>query len=216
MRTMPPKGFYVYHGGDTTLTAKGYKEIIYTTGERGGGNHKYCRCMGNVVMGGDNRLEWATLLWSCVPSVEELQANYTFYPTWEAVPSSFGFPVPPPDKVKALKTVKPPHQTKIRKEDVLMSIRNRSTGGEGLRVVIVDVMKGLSNYGFFFQSDVSGLVNNLNKQQDGVDDPTILKNGQHLVVIDMRGRNVIVRCEETGAQGEIFLCDLTQKCQKTA
>lgn len=209
MRIMPPKGFYVLR--DEILNAKGYKEIVYTTGERGGGGHKYCRCFGSVCLGDpDSVLEWATLLWSCVPTIEEIQQKYTFYASYEDIPQELGCPPLPIEAPKPVKLPKATHPTKIRKEDVV----------EGLRVVIVDVMKGLSNYGFFLQGTIMDQLVNIGLQAEGEDNSTILKNGQHLVVTRKthsrsgRGSYVTVRCEESGATGDIYLCDLTQKCQK--
>tara|TARA_R110000765_G_scaffold338826_1_gene429017 strand:- start:1210 stop:1515 length:306 start_codon:yes stop_codon:yes gene_type:complete len=94
-RTMPPKGFYVMKMGGhyDEMTKKGYMEAYYTTGVRGGGGHKYCRCMGDSMSGySDFTLTWGGLTWTCVPGIKPLNAHYDFYPTHSAIPASYGIP----------------------------------------------------------------------------------------------------------------------------
>lgn len=96
-RQMPTKGFYVIKENDI-LCSKGYKEAIYTSGVRGGGQHKFCRCLGDCVMGGGHELQWNTLLWSCVPSLKELTDDYDYYENFEDIPKHWEFPDFPLDK----------------------------------------------------------------------------------------------------------------------
>ena len=84
-RTMPKAGFYVRKkaGKFAKLYEKGMREVIYTTGQTGGGGHKYCRQFGNVFENvHDETPVWATLLWSCVPGIKRLEENYDYYPEW--------------------------------------------------------------------------------------------------------------------------------------
>lgn len=69
-REMPAKGFYVY---ENVLTGQNV-DVVYTTGQRGGADHKYYRVMGGVIWG------WSKLLWTCVPCIKKMQEHYTFYP----------------------------------------------------------------------------------------------------------------------------------------
>lgn len=83
-RQMPKAGFYILlpgvgtsiHGNQYTIEG----QIVYTTGVRGGGGHKYWRdYMGNakkVIPLNVN--QWATLMWTCVPGKDELASDY-FY-----------------------------------------------------------------------------------------------------------------------------------------
>ena len=91
---MPQKGFYVVKAtAYPDLTAKGYKECIYTTGVRGKGGHKYCRCWGtSFVNRNDTDLKWYTLLWSCVPGLNEMAEKHDYYPNFEDIPKELGFP----------------------------------------------------------------------------------------------------------------------------
>ena len=81
-RKMPPLGYYVGQG-----------QIIFTTGMRGGGGHKYWRFGGrdeNATI--ENKETWATLLWSCVPNMTELQNNYVRVDTVEEAIDIFNGP----------------------------------------------------------------------------------------------------------------------------
>jgi hypothetical protein len=70
-RTMPTAGYYVYQN----ILSGPDADVTYTTGIAGRGGHKYYRVMGGSTYG------WCTLLWSCVPGLKDLAANYTYYPT---------------------------------------------------------------------------------------------------------------------------------------
>ena len=87
-RTMPKAGFYVRPMTVvTTIHGKVLPpndcEIIYTTGIRGGGGHKYCRQMSSL----DPDIstvpfnQWATLLWTCVPGANEMAKDYHYAAT---------------------------------------------------------------------------------------------------------------------------------------
>ena len=69
VRQMPKEGYYVYHN----VLAGDFVDVVYTTGVAGKGGHMYYR-----VMQGDN-WGWCKLLWTCVPSVAEAAASYTYY-----------------------------------------------------------------------------------------------------------------------------------------
>ena len=93
-RVMPPKGFYVMKE-DAYLPLQ-TKEAIYTTGKRGGGGHKYCRAPWSNSLQDhdlDAEIEWVTLLWSCVPSLKELDEKYDFYERYEEIPANKGIPL---------------------------------------------------------------------------------------------------------------------------
>src|SRR3990167_10663684 len=98
-RQMPKAGFYV-RPKIIVITIHGEvlppfdEEILYTTGIRGGGGHKYCRDMrrpNDPPCGCPNdhdpltspMEQWATLLWSCVPGKKELEEDYTYAETLE-------------------------------------------------------------------------------------------------------------------------------------
>jgi hypothetical protein len=92
-RTMPRKGFYVLRSDAyPVLYERGWREVIYTTGQRGGGGHKYCRQGTSQV---PIPSQWATLLWSCVPGVADLAAKYDFHETLPD-PEAIDFPDMPP------------------------------------------------------------------------------------------------------------------------
>ena len=91
-RQMPQAGYYVYAakyignypnwklekvpGGFLPGSDADDINIIYTTGIPGKGGHKYYR-----IMGGDTSdAGWATLLWSCVPGIEEIERQWVYYP----------------------------------------------------------------------------------------------------------------------------------------
>jgi hypothetical protein len=75
LREMPKQGFYVLLGQ--------YPSIVYTTGVRGKGGHKYWRPeMGDKDVPEDVN-QWATLLWTCVPGRKRLQEEYIFASTIE-------------------------------------------------------------------------------------------------------------------------------------
>ena len=69
VREMPAEGYYVYTDPypDTDC------EVVYTTGIAGKGGHMYYRILNGDVWG------WATLLWTCVPSVKDAKRLYTYY-----------------------------------------------------------------------------------------------------------------------------------------
>ena len=73
-RVMPTEGYYVYNNNFDYR--KGEVDIIYTTGIAGKGGHMYYR-----IMRGDKRNDnhWATLTWTCVPGIDKLKKDYTYY-----------------------------------------------------------------------------------------------------------------------------------------
>jgi len=75
-RQMPKEGYYVYKA-DPAIFGANYISVYYTTGIRGGGGHKSC-CSGGTLGGSGN---WNTLLWTCIPCVELLARDYTYYPS---------------------------------------------------------------------------------------------------------------------------------------
>lgn len=92
LRQMPKAGFYVMPPTDVTVLDNPNNiietegEIIYTTGIRGGGGHKFLRL--SYVNDGElncipNDLKtWPTLQWSCVPGKDEIK-KYTYTRTIE-------------------------------------------------------------------------------------------------------------------------------------
>jgi hypothetical protein len=90
-RQMPKKGFYVVKEDDPLLS-HGYKEVFYTTGVRGQGGHKHCRCLGRFACMTDDQMEWTTLLWTCVPAQKELDEDYNYYENFEDIPKHWNFP----------------------------------------------------------------------------------------------------------------------------
>ena len=83
-RQMPKAGFYVLLPGvGTSIHGKQFTiegQIVYTTGVRGGGGHKYWRDYGsnltkNIPM---NVNQWASLLWTCVPGKAEIASDYIY------------------------------------------------------------------------------------------------------------------------------------------
>ena len=91
-RVMPQEGYYVNNDPS-------FPEVIYTTGIAGKGGHKYCRDwnnFGNSSTKEPTKFLWATLLWSCVPSIKELASSYTYYKHFDDIPKEFGFPMPNP------------------------------------------------------------------------------------------------------------------------
>ena len=81
-RKMPKAGYYVgLPIVDKNIYGNEYRiegQIIYTTGVRGGGGHKYW----NNQKAGDHvppdHNKWASLLWTCVPGQKELDNNYIY------------------------------------------------------------------------------------------------------------------------------------------
>ena len=76
-RQMPKAGFYV-RPPSVLINVHGKKiesggEITYTTGNRGGGGHRYIRFDLDSDRNVPSDLDkWATLQWSCVPGKKEL------------------------------------------------------------------------------------------------------------------------------------------------
>ena len=89
-RQMPKKGFYLF----TDPTCE-YKELIYTTGIRGGGGHRSCGSDFNQYKQDwdHDRMHWKVLCWTCVPGKKELEERYTYYETFEEIPDK-SFPTP--------------------------------------------------------------------------------------------------------------------------
>jgi len=76
VRQMPTEGYYVYNNNFDFR--KGEVDIIYTTGVAGKGGHMYYR-----IMDGHNPKdsEWAILTWTCVPGIQKLKEQFTYYKT---------------------------------------------------------------------------------------------------------------------------------------
>jgi len=87
-RQMPSAGFYVLnHNAYPMLNMH---EVIYTTGVRGKGGHKYWRSDHNKGLPPPNNVAaWATLLWSCVPGIKELQTNYSYHTTIQSALAAY-------------------------------------------------------------------------------------------------------------------------------
>ena len=87
-RQMPKAGFYVRPKTIVT-TINGTQlppsdcGIVYTTGIRGGGGHKYCRQMSDdePKISSVPFNKWSTLLWTCVPGKKELKEDYYYAST---------------------------------------------------------------------------------------------------------------------------------------
>jgi len=73
-RQMPKQGFYVLKQPNI------WHEVIYTTGIRGKGNHRYWRS--DHARGAPpppDVSDWNTLLWTCVPGQKRLEDEYIYY-----------------------------------------------------------------------------------------------------------------------------------------
>ena len=92
-RVMPPKGYYVMK--EDAYLPLHPREAIFTTGERGGGGHKYVSSQwDNASQDYDKKplTDWVTLLWFCVPSRRELEDKYDYFEDFISIPSERGIP----------------------------------------------------------------------------------------------------------------------------
>jgi len=89
VRQMPKAGFYV-RNVDPEWDRPGDIDVIYTTGIPGKGGHMYYRILFGTIPD-----SWATLTWTCVPGLKDMEKNYTYYENEKDLPKN----IPPkPEK----------------------------------------------------------------------------------------------------------------------